>query len=277
MNFRFSYKQPFLWFCGLAFLILTSTGCTSVRQLRYFNDLPDSARINLPLMVQEERIIQKGDKLAISLAGESQEATAFFNQYGGIPTSGGMAGGAAMRQQTGGGQGSSEMGGFLVDINGDIEFPILGKIKADGLTSTRLADTLRTLVKPYLKNPITDVRFIELRFTVLGEVRSPGQKTLPYQRTTLLDALGSANDLPRSAKRYDIQVYRDYNGKREIFKLDLRNKDILTNPELFFVKHNDVIYVQPRDITLFREEAGVYISLVSGLIAFTTLIVTLAK
>lgn len=229
-------------------------------------------------MVQEERIIQKGDKLAISLAGESQEATAFFNQYGGIPTSGGMAGGAGVRPQTGGGaQGSSEMGGFLVDINGDIEFPILGKIKADGLTSTRLADTLRTLVKPYLKNPITDVRFIELRFTVLGEVRSPGQKTLPYQRTTLLDALGSANDLPRSAKRYDIQVYRDYNGKREIFKLDLRNKDILTNPELFFVKHNDVIYVQPRDITLFREEAGVYISLVSGLIAFTTLIVTLAK
>lgn len=228
-------------------------------------------------MVQEERIIQKGDKLAISLAGESTEATSFFNNYGGIPTSGGMAGGQMMRQQSGGGQGSSELGGFLVDINGDIEFPILGKIKAEGMTSTRLADTLRTLVKPYLKNPITDVRFMELRFSVLGEVRGPGLKTLPYQRTTLLDALGAAGDLPRSAKRYDIQVYRDYNGKREIFKLDLRNKDILTNPELFYVKHNDVIYVQPRDITLFREEAGVYISLVSGLIAFTTLIVTLAK
>lgn len=275
MNFRFSYKQSFLWFCGLAFLIFTSTGCTSVRQLRYFNDLPDSARINLPLMVQEERIIQKGDKLAISLAGESEETTRFFNNYGGIPTSGGMASGQ-MRLQTGG-QGSSEMGGFLVDINGDIEFPILGKIKAEGMTSTRLADTLRTLVKPYLKNPITDVRFMELRFSVLGEVRGPGLKTLPYQRTTLLDALGAAGDLPRSAKRYDIQVYRDYNGKREIFKLDLRNKDILTNPELFFVKHNDIIYVQPRDITLFREEAGVYISMISGLIAFTTLIVTLAK
>lgn len=230
-------------------------------------------------MVQEERIIQKGDKLAISVAGESNEATSFFNNYGGIPTSGGMAGGIGMQQQQqqGGGMGSSEIGGFLVNINGEIEFPILGRIKAEGLSTSRLADTLKTMVKPYLKNPITNVRFMELRFSVLGEVRTPGLKTLPYQRTTLLDALGAAGDLPRSAKRYDIQVYRDYNGKREIFKLDLRNKDILINPELFFVKHNDVIYVQPRDITLFREEAGVYISLVSGLIAFTTLIVTLAK
>ncbi len=254
------------------FLLLLFASCTSVKQLRYFNDLPDTANvINLPLMVQEERIIQKADKLAITIAGFSEETTAIFNNYGGIPTSGGNNGN---RQQTGQ---ASELGGFLVDKYGEIEFPTIGKVKAEGLTSSKLADTLRSMVAPYLKNPITNVRFMELRFTVLGEVRGPGQKTLPYQRTTLLDALGAAGDLPRSAKRYDIQVYRDYNGIRRIMKLDLRKQEILTDPELFFVKHNDIIIVQPRDVALFREEAATYLGVVSTVLAFATLIITLSR
>ncbi|HAN39437.1 MAG TPA: hypothetical protein DCQ29_11090, partial [Chitinophagaceae bacterium] len=175
------------------------------------------------------------------------------------------------------GGGGTELGGFLVDVDGNIEFPKLGVLQAAGKTSQSLRLELEQKVKPYLKNPIVNVRFMMLQFSVLGEVRSPGIKTLQPQRTTLLDALASAGDLPRTAKRYDIQIYRDYNGKREVLEVDLRKKDILYNPELFQIKHNDVIIVQPRNINLFSSEANGIIGLTTVLISFATLLVALAR
>lgn len=227
------------------------------KQLNYFSDLPDSSIVKLPPMPQEERIIQIYDRLNITIGGRSSEAAAVFNQYGGVPSFGGMTQGGG-----GGAAGAAqELQGYLVDTKGEIEFPIIGKVKAYGLTASQLKDTLTILVTPYLKDPLVNVKFFQFKFTVLGEVRSPGTFTLSLQRTTLLDALGAAGDLPRTAKRYDIQVYRDYNGERTISRLDLRTKDILTNKELFQVKHNDVIYVQIRDTRLFREEVQFYASL----------------
>ncbi|MFN4006529.1 MAG: polysaccharide biosynthesis/export family protein [Chitinophagaceae bacterium] len=260
----------------ITLLLLQIVACTSVKQLRYFNDLPDSSRIILPPLELEQRIIQKGDRLAISVAGESEEATNYFNNYGGIPTMGGMGGG---RQMVQGGQngGGTELGGYLVDVNGNIEFPKLGAIQVAGKTSQALRLELEQKIKPYLKDPIVNVRFIMLQFSVLGEVRSPGIKTLQPQRTTLLDALASAGDLPRTAKRYDIQIYRDYNGKREVLEVDLRKKDILYNPELFQIKHNDVIIVQPRNINLFSSEANGIIGLTTVLISFATLLIALTR
>ncbi len=159
---------------------------------------------------------------------------------------------------------------MLVEADGTIEFPYLGRVLARGLTASQYKEKLTGLLTKYLKEPLVSVRFFQIKFTVLGEVRAPGTYTLPLQRTTFLDALGAAGDLPISAKRYDIQIYRDYNGKRTIFKVDLRSKAILYNPSLFQVKHNDVIYVQPRDSRRFSEEARFYASLVTmavGIIA----------
>ncbi len=252
----------------LVFLMLQS--CTSVRQLRYFNDLPDSTVIHLPTQPQEERIIQVGDRLAISFAGANEEATTYFNSYGGVPTSGGVVG-------AGGTARVGEVSGFQVDPDGNLEFPKIGKIKAAGKTNFQLRDTLEKLVAPYLKDPLVTVRFYSFKFTVLGEVRSPGTFDLPSQRTTLLDALGAAGDLPRSAKRHDIQVYRDYNGARKIEKIDLRNAAILNNPDMFQVKHNDVIIVQPRDVRLFGDEARTYIGLASLLISAATILIVIGR
>ncbi|MGZ5281380.1 MAG: polysaccharide biosynthesis/export family protein [Bacteroidia bacterium] len=208
-------------------------------------------------MPQEERIIQIYDRLNITIGGRSIEAAAIFNQYGGMPSFGGASSGG------GGASGSTELQGYLVDTKGEIELPIIGKLKAFGLTADQLKDTLTVLVSPYLKDPLVNVKFFQFKFTVLGEVRSPGTFNLSMQRTTLLDALGAAGDLPRTAKRFDIQIYRDYNGVRTISKLDLRSKDILNNKDLFQVKHNDVIYVQIRDTRLFREEVQFYSSLIT--------------
>jgi polysaccharide export outer membrane protein len=241
------------------------SSCASNKQLRYFNDLPDSSRIELPHMAQVERTVQDGDRLLITIGAQDPEAAALFNSYGGVSISGSGNSGTV--------RGESEVVGTLVDADGSIELPYIGQVEAAGLTATQLKERLTTALLKYLKGPLVTVKFFQIKFTVLGEVRSPGTFTLPLQRTTFLDALGAAGDLPPSAKRYDIQIYRDYNGKRTIFTIDLRKKDILYDAELFQVRHNDVIYVQPRDSRRFSEETRFYASLVTltvGIIAIFT-------
>ena len=245
------YKIIFRW-APFIVIILFLHSCTSTKQLTYFNDLPDSTVVHLPPVEQEERIIQKLDRLQITIGARNAEVAAIFNTYGGIPTSG--------APPTISGTGQQEITGYLVDYDGNVEFPFIGKIKAQGLTTNMLKDTLTALLKPYLKEPLVNVRFFQFKFTVLGEVRAPGTFNLSIQRTTLLDALGAAGDLPRSAKRSDIKIYRDYNGERTVTKIDLRKKDILNDPKVFQVKNNDVIYVQPRERKVFTEDFTFYLS-----------------
>jgi len=258
----------------IIFLLLTAiaiSSCTSTKELRYFNDLPDSTTIHLPPMPQGERLIQVGDRLDISIGARDEAAAEVFNRYGGVVTSGGNPGG-----RSSGSQGNSETSGYLIDYDGMIEFPIIGRVKAEGLTSRQLKDTLTRQVAPYLRDPLISVKFMTFKFTVLGEVKAPGVFNLPMQRTTILDALGQAGDLPHSAKR-SIEIYRDYNGERIITRIDLRKKDILYNSDAFIIRHNDVIYVQPRGSRLFSEEARVYTGLITLFISTITLIITFSN
>jgi polysaccharide export outer membrane protein len=269
-NFTSSKFHLIIFINAIALIFFAS--CSSVNQLKYFNDLPDSTYVSLPHIDQQQRIIQKGDRLYITIGAKNPDAANIFNNYGEMPTSGGSAvasGGTAMTL--------SDIVGFWVDDIGNIEFPIIGKIKVDGMTTRELKDTITSRVRPFLLDPLVSVRFISFKFTVLGEVRAPGTYILSNQRTTLLDALGAAGDLPRSAKRDRIQIYRDYNGKRMVAKIDLRKKDVLLNPELFQLRNNDVIIVPPRDIYFFGEETRNYISLLSLLVTSAALFVTIAK
>lgn len=246
-------KNKLYWLLVFPFIV---TSCVSNKEIRYFNDLPDSSRIELPHMAQVERTIQDGDRLSITIGAQDAEAAALFNSYGGVSSSG--SGGIATASR-----GSTELQGYLVAADGTIELPYLGKVSASGLTAEQLKVRLTNALSKYLKGPLINVKFFEIKFTVLGEVRRPGTYNLPLQRTTFLDALGAAGDLPISAKRHDIQVYRDYNGVRTIFKVDLRKSDILYDSELFQIRHNDVIYVQQRVRSRFVEETRLYASLLT--------------
>ncbi|RYD82958.1 MAG: sugar transporter [Sphingobacteriales bacterium] len=216
IKFFYSFKRILIIVLVCTSLVL-SVSCAK-RQLNYFSDLPDSSVVKLQPMPQQERIIQVYDRLNITIGGRNSESAAIFNQYGGVPSYGGQISGGG----GGGNSGVQDLQGYLVDTKGEIEFPIIGKVRAYQLTVEELKDTLTKLVSPYLKDPLVNVKFYQFKFTVLGEVRSPGTFTLSMQRTTLLDALGAAGDLPRTAKRFDIQIYRDYNGLRTISKLDLK-------------------------------------------------------
>lgn len=267
---------------ALSVVVMSTVSCGTARRLAYFRDLPDSSVVHLPLIPQEERVIQKLDRLHIQFGARDPEAAQIFNQYGGVPSSGAMGGGGGGRMGgggggmgggMGGGVGGNDLFGYMVDYNGVLEFPILGELDVEGMTSEQLKKKLTELVTPYLKDPIVHVRFITFQFTVLGEVRAPGTFVLPLQRTTLLDALGAAGDLPRSARRYDIAIYRDYDGKRTISKLDLRTKDFLYDQSRFHIRHNDIIYVQPRDSRVFSEEAAIFTGIFTLAVGVTTIFI----
>lgn len=253
--------------CFAAFILMLTTSCSTSKKLNYFNDLPDAETYELKPMAVPERIIERGDRLDVTFLVKDQESAAFFNKH-----SGGAVAAAAAGAGIGGTASSSE---YLIDNDGEIEVPVVGKVKLAGLTANQAKQKLLGLVSPFLKDPLVELNFNTFKVTVLGEVKTPGSFIISAQHSTLFAALAAAGDLPHSAKRYDIRIYRDYNGKREIRKFDLRKASVLEDPDIFQMRPNDVIYVQARSGSLFKEDFGLFASVFTVLISAVTLGITI--
>jgi len=249
-----------------AFVLILTSSCSTSKKLNYFNDLPDSEAYELKPMPPLERIIERGDRLDISFIVKDQESAAFFNKH--------SINAAATVGGVGVAAGSSN-GDYVVDPEGEIEIPVIGKVKMAGLTTRQAKEKLIGIVSPYLKDPLVEVNFNSFKVTVLGEVKNPGSFVISSHHATLFEALAAAGDLPHSAKRYDVRLYRDYNGKRTISKFDLRKAYVLNDPDIFQMRPNDVIYVQARSGSLFKEEFGLFASVFTILLSAVTLGITI--
>ena len=257
------------WPLILLMLVAAIASCTPAHKLNYFNNLPDSTIVRLPPVVEEERVIGKGDNLDIAINAKDQEAVSPFNKQASTAVLSGTPGAqpAGMSSQ-----------GYTVDPTGVIEMPVLGKIDVKGMTSRQLKTRLPMVVSPYLKEPIVEVKFTSFPVTVLGEVRSPGMFNLSGNtRTSILEALAAAGDLPHSAKKYNIHLYRDYNGQRTVTKINLNDKSILYNQQPFQMKPNDVLYIQTRRGSIFREDFGLVASIVTLVVSVVTLGIAISK
>jgi polysaccharide export outer membrane protein len=251
-----------------AFVLMLTTSCSTGKKLNYFNDLPDAETLELKAMPVPERIIERGDRLDISFIVKDQESAAFFNKN----SMGGVANAAAA--VTGGAVGKSGSD-YLIDVEGEVEIPVVGRVRLAGLTTQQAKQKLYGLVSPFLKEPLVEVNFNTFKITVLGEVKNPGSFVMSAQHATLFEALAAAGDMPHTAKRYDVRLYRDYNGKRTISKFDLRKASVLDDPDIFQMRPNDVIYVQARPGSLFKEEVGLFASIFTILISAVTLGITI--
>lgn len=257
----------------IIFLAAGITSCTNTKNLVYFKNLPDVPVVQLAPTFQEERIIENGDQLDIAFISKDAEVSGIFNKTAAIATPvAGTGTGASTAATISTPQTGST---YIVDIDGRLEFPVLGRIMVKGLTARMLKDTLTRLTSRYIKDPLVEVKFSTFRVTILGEVRAPGSYVLPMQRTTILEALALAGDMPISGKRYDISLYRDYAGKRTITKIDMRDMAVLTNKEVFQLRPNDVLYVQPRKGTIFREDFSFMASIVTLVLSITTIGLTI--
>jgi polysaccharide export outer membrane protein len=130
-----------------------------------------------------------------------------------------------------------------VDNEGNITFPLLGKIHVAGSTISGMTDSLTNLVKPLVADAIVSIRLLNFKITVLGEVLKPGSMSIPNERVTILDAIGLAGDLTVFGRRDNIKIIREVNGKREMGMLDLKNGDIFNSP-YYYLRQNDIIYVE---------------------------------
>lgn len=242
---------------SLAALLMLFSSCTSTKARGFFTDLPENDVIHLPPMPYEERVIEPGDYISVRFTARDNEAAAFFDK---MPTIAGGGGNTA---------------GYQVDPLGNIELPIIGKVKVTGLTANQLKESLTRSVSVYLKEPLVDVRFTTFRISVIGV--GAGIKELPAQKNTLLEGLAMAGEIEQSGKLYDVRLFREYKGQRTIYNIDLRKKAVLTNPEIFQLRHNDVIYVKTRPSTIYREDVRFFTSIFSFVVGVVTLGFTIAK
>lgn len=253
----------------LSWVILFSA-CNSTKEVVYLQDV-------IPLKQQDierkyEVFIHEDDLLAIMVNSKDPELALPFNM-------------PMVTYQIGSeGGGQQRILGYLVDTNGDIDFPILGKLHVAGLSRLELRDLIKEklISGDYIKDPVVTVQFLNYKVSVMGEVARPGSFTITGDRITLLEALSMAGDLTIYGRRDRVAVIREENGKRTILFHDLRSSDIFTSP-CYYLQQNDIVYVEPnkakagqRDINQ-NNSVSVWLSAVSVLAAVASLLVTVLK
>ena len=251
-------------------LILLFTSCAAPKEVLYFQDV-----VTLKEEVVDtgyEATIHKDDLLAIMVNSKDPELALPFN----MPIVTFQIGSQYSGQQ--------RLLGYLVDQNGDIDFPILGKLHVEGLTRMQLTELIkRKLVdEDLIKDPIVTVQFLNYKISVLGEVARPGSFEISGDRITLLEALGMAGDLTIYGRRDRIAVIRENDGKRQILYHDLRDSDIFQSP-CYYLQQNDIVYVEPnrarsgQSRVNSNNSVGVWMSGVSVLTSVAALLINVFK
>jgi len=217
-------------------VLFSLCACTSTKKTTYFYGVPSGPIVST--MAVPESIIQKNDILNIVVSDLNPTATAMFNQ-------------TKDENNNQAAEPGKDLSGYLVDTDGNIHFPLLGLIKAEGLTKNQLKEKIRKLSidKKVLLDPIVSIRFVNFRVTVLGEVGRPTVIPIPNEKISLLEALGLAGDLTIYGNRSNVMVIREeiVAGKpeqRSIARLNLNSAEIFTSP-YYYLQSNDIVYVEP--------------------------------
>jgi polysaccharide export outer membrane protein len=235
MGYRKIMAYPRWWmalrsYCVLL-ILLAGVSCTSTKKAVYFSDQKNGS-FEAPAI--PKLVIQNNDLLSIFVSSLNPEASAVFNQPNNPPTGNNNT------------TTTTAATGYLVDGEGNIQFPFLGAVKASGLSKDELKDKLtKSLVdKKLLVDPIITIRFLNFKVTVLGEVAHPNVITVPSERISLLEAIGLAGDLTIYAQRDNVLVIRDEDGKKVTHRLNLNSTELFNSP-YYYLKSNDVVYVEP--------------------------------
>lgn len=246
--------------------------CNSTKQIVYMQDMQpvtDQVIANLNTIK-----VQPGDVLSIIVTCKDPKLASLFNLISSTNRLYGASG--EMRFNS-----SGEMSGYTVTQSGDIDFPQLGMVHVAGLTREQIAAEIKNKLvsSALIKDPVVTVDYVNLHFSVIGEVAKPGYYSISNDRTTLLDALGQAGDLTVYGKRDRVFVIREENGKRSTYQIDLRSKDLFNSPA-YYLQQNDVIYVEPNKTRAGQssvnenqwKNVGIWTSLASVLTSIAVLI-----
>jgi polysaccharide export outer membrane protein len=258
----FKFTNQLVLNCLVLFSLIILSSCGSRKDIVFYQNSDNTKEMNSSF----ESKFKADDLLRIFINTTDTEAAQAFN-LAVIANLGSQGGVGQINYQT-----------YLVDNNGFIEFPILGKLKVEGLTRTGLIDFLKVQLKPYLKSdPVINITILNFRIAITGEVARPGSFIINSERVTLPDALALAGDLTIFGKRTNIIVLRDVNGVKTINRLDLTKTDFI-NSEFFYLTQNDVIYVEPNKTRINASAIGPNASvIISGLSLLITIVALLSR
>ena len=254
---------------SLVFILLNS--CTSKKKLDYLQNI-ESVALEAS-MKNAKSTIQPNDQLVIMVTAKDMDVVKPFNQNfssGQILQYSLPSNNAPAQSQV-----STSGPTYMVDSQGNIEFPVIGKINTENKTTEELRDILKKEISKYVVNPQVSVKNTNYKITVLGEVNRPGTYNIPEAQTTVLEVLGLAGDLTIYGNREDILVLRNIDGTMTKERLDLTKADFINSP-YFYLKQNDVIIVSPNETkqktSRLDPNAGIYISVASIVVTILALI-----
>ncbi len=243
---------------AVCLLLITSCGA-SRKEVVYFQDAG-----NYETLVDRDVFSPKfkvDDLVGIYISTLDIEASTPFNLFRGS-TEGGI---------------KPEQVDYLIDKDGEIDFPVIGKIKIAGLTSEETRILLRDKLSEYLKDPIINIRLRNFSVTVLGQVNRPGTYPVIGEKITILEALGLAGDLTIKGMRENVLVIRDFDGTKVYTRINLTQKQALSSP-VYYLTQNDVVYVEPNNSAIktssLDNRATIAVSIASVIITSTVLLIT---
>ncbi|MDE6392576.1 MAG: polysaccharide biosynthesis/export family protein [Muribaculaceae bacterium] len=273
-------KIKSLYLAGAMAAVIMTTSCSSKKQITYFQDLKpgqESVIANLSPIK-----LQPNDKVSIVVSTGDSRLNSLFN----LP----VARTNISQENTNGkvsSGGSESTSPYTLDSQGDINFPVLGKLHVAGMTREELAEYIRRelISRDLAKNPIVTVEYLNLSVTVLGEVGHPGRFAIDREDYTILDALSAAGDLTIFGQRDNIRVLREENGVQRVYDVNLNSGLNLTQSPVYYLQQNDVIYVEPNG-TKARQSTpngnsaltpSFWISIASFAASITTVIISVTK
>lgn len=255
----------------LPILLLVVTSCKTTQEMLYFPELAKDGNITqvIPDSIKEyESPIMPDDMLTITVTALDPNAAAIFN----LPTQNFLVPGSATFATT------PSLQTYLVDSEGYIDYPVLGKVKLGGMTRKEATEVLKKELSSYIENPIVTIQCINYKITILGEVTKPGSYEINSERITILDALGKANDITIYGNHTNVLLIREENGTRTYNRIDLTQPDVFTSP-YYYMQRNDVIYVEPnkarKGYSTYSQDKQYTVSIVSAVTSAASVIVSL--
>lgn len=258
----------------LVFIIVGHVSCKTSeetrQQLVYFKNLRDSA---INIAKSYEGVVQKGDILGLSVSGailEKEAAASIISAINGNS--------AGLETDNATQTGSTSGGSYYVDESGEIKIPFLGIIKVDSLTRKQIEEKIKEKLKKEITEPVVEIRFLNHKVMVLGEVSKPGTQKLVSDRVSILEAIGNAGDLTVNGRRDNILVIRENNGQKEIGRVNLNDGNIFSSP-FYFLKQDDVVYVEVNKLKVPYEQnrSLQYIQLGLAVITSISLLINIFK
>ena len=249
--------------------LLLMASCKTPDKVAYFPNINSVSAIEGASDNNYETKIVSDDELSIVVSSVDPAAVAAFN----LPVVSVQPSEEITLKST------SSLQTYLVNREGNIEFPVLGQIHVAGMTCMQLAELLKTKISVYAKSPIISVKLQNFKISVLGEVAKPGMQKILSERVTVLEAIGAAGDLTIQGQRDNVLLIREVNGKKEFQRLDLTSSEIFSSP-YYYLQQNDVVYVEPNKArkgnARYSQSAQFNISLASTIVSAVSVIASLA-